>query len=210
MFTEDDIRQRAAVAVIGSEVKNELFGDSDAVGKKIKVKDRSLRVVGVLPPKGQVFIMNVDKMILAPVSTVQKYLLGISHYHAIMVEAKSEELVPVVEADIKRTIRDLHDTANPEFQQDMLLTVQSSLDKMKRLMLQLREGATPPGSAAGVELEPMVRRLQDMARQPRARTAGAAASRRWPRAATRNAWNACWATWCTTRWTPPPRAARCG
>jgi putative PEP-CTERM system histidine kinase len=54
--------------------------------------------------------------------------------------------------------------ANPEFQQDMLLTVQSSLDKMKRLMLQLREGATPPGTAAGVELEPMARRLQDMAR----------------------------------------------
>jgi C4-dicarboxylate-specific signal transduction histidine kinase len=46
----------------------------------------------------------------------------------------------------------------------MLLTVQSSLDKMKRLMLQLREGATPPGSAAGVELGPLVQRLQDMAR----------------------------------------------
>lgn len=53
--------------------------------------------------------------------------------------------------------------ANPEFQQDMLLTVQSSLDKMKRLMLQLREGATPPGTTAGVELEPLLRRLQAMA-----------------------------------------------
>lgn len=54
--------------------------------------------------------------------------------------------------------------ANPEFQQDMLLTVQNSLEKMRRLMLQLREGATPPGTAVGVELEPMMRRLQDMAR----------------------------------------------
>jgi putative PEP-CTERM system histidine kinase len=54
--------------------------------------------------------------------------------------------------------------ANPEFQQDMLLTVQSSLDKMKRLMLQLREGATPPGTAAGVELQPLLLRLQAMAR----------------------------------------------
>ena len=54
--------------------------------------------------------------------------------------------------------------ANPEFQEDMLLTVQSSLDKMKRLMLQLREGATPPGGAAGVALEPLLRRLQAMAR----------------------------------------------
>ena len=54
--------------------------------------------------------------------------------------------------------------ANPEFQQDMLLTVQSSLDKMRRLMLQLREGATPPGTVAGVALEPLLRRLQAMAR----------------------------------------------
>ena len=53
--------------------------------------------------------------------------------------------------------------ANPEFQQDMLLTVQSSLEKMRRLMLQLREGAKPPGSAVGVDLAAIVNRLQQMA-----------------------------------------------
>lgn len=51
----------------------------------------------------------------------------------------------------------LHD--NAEFQQDMLLTVESSLEKMKRLMLQLREGAVPPGGNRGVELTPIIRRL---------------------------------------------------
>ena len=56
----------------------------------------------------------------------------------------------------------LHD--NREFQQDMLLTVESSLEKMKRLMLQLREGAKPPGGSRGVELTPIVRRLVTMAR----------------------------------------------
>ena len=50
--------------------------------------------------------------------------------------------------------------ANPEFQQDMLLTVGSSLEKMKRLMLQLREGAKPPGGTHGVELTPIVTRLE--------------------------------------------------
>jgi putative PEP-CTERM system histidine kinase len=55
----------------------------------------------------------------------------------------------------------LHD--NREFQQDMLLTVESSLEKMKRLMLQLREGAAPPGGSRGVELQPIVRRLQSLA-----------------------------------------------
>ncbi len=130
MFTEDDIRQRASVTVLGSEVKKELFGDSDAVGKKIKIKDRSFRVVGVLPPKGQVFIMNVDKMVIAPVTTIQKYLLGISHYHAIMVEAKSEALVPIVEADIKRTIRDLHDITDPEKDDFRVETMQDAADRI--------------------------------------------------------------------------------
>ena len=55
----------------------------------------------------------------------------------------------------------LHD--NREFQQDMLLTVESSLDKMRRLMLQLREGATPPGGSRGVELALLIRRLEALA-----------------------------------------------
>ena len=50
--------------------------------------------------------------------------------------------------------------ANPEFQQDMLLTVGSSVEKMRRLMLQLREGAPPPGGARGVELVPIIRRIE--------------------------------------------------
>jgi putative PEP-CTERM system histidine kinase len=54
--------------------------------------------------------------------------------------------------------------ANPEFQQDMLLTVSSSLEKMKRLMLQLREGASPAGGVRGVELSPIVRRLGELAK----------------------------------------------
>lgn len=57
----------------------------------------------------------------------------------------------------------LHD--NPEFQQDMLMTVESSLEKMRRLMLQLREGEKPPGGLLGVELQPIVQRLADDAQR---------------------------------------------
>lgn len=52
---------------------------------------------------------------------------------------------------------------NPEFQQDMLLTVENSLDRMRQLMLQLREGATPPGTAVGVDLDAIVRRIAKVA-----------------------------------------------
>jgi putative PEP-CTERM system histidine kinase len=54
-------------------------------------------------------------------------------------------------------------SANPEFQQDMLATVENSLDRMRQLMLQLREGATPPGKAFGVNLDGIVNRIADSA-----------------------------------------------
>ena len=53
---------------------------------------------------------------------------------------------------------------NREFQEDMLLTVENSLEKMRRLMLQLREGTSPAGSAHGVNLQEITGRLQAMAR----------------------------------------------
>ena len=54
---------------------------------------------------------------------------------------------------------------NPEFQQDMLVTVESSLDKMRQMMLQLREGERPAGGASGVELPPLLQRIGESARQ---------------------------------------------
>ena len=50
--------------------------------------------------------------------------------------------------------------ANPEFQQDMLVTVESSLEKMRQMMAQLREGQKPAGSASGVDLPSLLQRLQ--------------------------------------------------
>lgn len=52
---------------------------------------------------------------------------------------------------------------NPEFQQDMLMTVENSLERMRQLMLQLREGAKPPGKAFGVNLSAIVKRVQAVA-----------------------------------------------
>ena len=53
--------------------------------------------------------------------------------------------------------------ANPEFQQDMLMTVENSLERMRQLMAQLREGTTPTGMAFGVDLLAVLRRLESVA-----------------------------------------------
>jgi putative PEP-CTERM system histidine kinase len=49
---------------------------------------------------------------------------------------------------------------NPAFQADMLMTVEHALERMRQLMLQLREGAAPAGAPVGVALGPIARQLQ--------------------------------------------------
>jgi putative PEP-CTERM system histidine kinase len=54
---------------------------------------------------------------------------------------------------------------NPEFQADMLETVASSLEKMRQMMLQLREGERPTGRTSGVDLSDIAQRIQTAAEQ---------------------------------------------
>src|SRR3989344_6002548 len=51
----------------------QLFGDSEAMGKRVRIKDRALRVIGVLPTKGQVSFFNFDEAVFAPYTTAQQF-----------------------------------------------------------------------------------------------------------------------------------------
>lgn len=114
-FNEEDIKSLAAVAVIGAKVKEDLFGADETLGEKVKIKDKYFKVVAVLPAKGQVSsFMDIDKFVIIPYTTAQKYLLGIDYYQEIHVMARDEKLVPSMVEDIKMTLRDLHNIDDPE------------------------------------------------------------------------------------------------
>jgi putative ABC transport system permease protein len=114
-FTEDDIKGHAAVAVIGQKVKEELFGTSEALGEKIKIKDKYFRVVAILPSKGQLSsFIDVDKFVVIPYTTAQKYILGIDYYQEVYIMATNEAAVPGMVEDIKLTLRDLHNIEDPK------------------------------------------------------------------------------------------------
>lgn len=114
VFSENDIRRRAKVAVIGHKVAKELFGNENPIGKTIKIKNKSFRVVGVYPSKGQVAFFNIDEFVLLPYSTAQKYLLGIDYYNEIIAKARSPETVVWAVQDIKRTLREMHGITDPK------------------------------------------------------------------------------------------------
>lgn len=112
-FTKEDVDGLASVVVIGNDIKKTLFGESDAIGQKVRIKNRSFRVIGVFKPKGQVGGFSLDDMAAVPYTTAQKYLMGIDYYQEIVVSATSEEDVPAAVEEIKATLRETHNIDDP-------------------------------------------------------------------------------------------------
>ena len=128
LFGEKEIRNKASVAIIGFDVKKELFSNENAIGKNIKLRGKNFKVVGVLSPRGQVSVFNIDKIVVVPYSTAQKYLLGIDHYHEIILKADSSENVEETVRDIKRTLRESHGITDPS-KDDFFIVTQEGMVK---------------------------------------------------------------------------------
>jgi len=122
VFDEDDIRRRAKVAVLGHQVKQELFGESDAIGQFVTLRGHKLRVVGILPPLGQLSLFNADEMMLIPHSTAQKTLLGVDFFHEVIIKATDDANVEQVAEDVRATLREMHGITDPEKDDFFVLT----------------------------------------------------------------------------------------
>ena len=113
-FSAEDVRSRTDAAVIGAKVRDELFGAGAAIGEKIKIKNRSFRVIGVLPEKGQVSFFNFDEAVIVPYTAAQSYVFGINYFHRIIARAESEAAIPDAVLDIETTLRVSHGITDPE------------------------------------------------------------------------------------------------
>ena len=74
--SEKDIKSARNVAIIGSEINKDLFNNNDSIGKRIRIKDQSFNIIGVMEPKGAVFGSNQDKNIYVPISTMVNKITG--------------------------------------------------------------------------------------------------------------------------------------
>jgi putative ABC transport system permease protein len=114
-FTARDLLLADKVCLLGSSVVNVLFPDSDPVGQVIRVKNLPFRVLGTLAPKGQgQFGQDQDDIILAPYTTLQKKLLGVTSLSQILVSATSSDDVEPTAVEITRVLRQRHRTNGPD------------------------------------------------------------------------------------------------
>lgn len=112
-LTSDDIQSQNAVTVLGSKVKDELFGNEDAIGKKVRIGNQSFRVIGVLAPQGQVSFFNFDEVAIVPYTTAQQYVFGIHYFHRFILTADTETDVAQTASDVIATLRNNHNITDP-------------------------------------------------------------------------------------------------
>ncbi len=125
-FSEGEVRGAQAVVVIGAKVKEELFGDNEALGERIKIKGKNFRVIGVLPRKGQISFFNFDDMAVLPYTTAQEAIFGIKYFHRFIIQADSEENVSRTVEDIEATLRSSHGITDPD-KDDFFVETQADL-----------------------------------------------------------------------------------
>jgi putative ABC transport system permease protein len=117
-FNEEEERNLSRVAVLGSTVKEELFGDSEALGKRIKIKKHSFEVIGIMKERGTVALQDYDDQIFIPIKTMQKIVEGVNHLGMIRAKVDHEENIDRAIDDMEMTLRDQHDISDQSGEDD--------------------------------------------------------------------------------------------
>ncbi len=113
-FTWQDVEAATKVALVGRTVVENLFGDADPVGQIFRIKNVPFTVLGVLSPKGQSpWGQDQDDIILIPISTAKKKVLGVSQANArsvgaILVQARGPAVMKEAEEQIAALLRQRH------------------------------------------------------------------------------------------------------
>ena len=111
-FTEQDVKSATKVCLLGQAVVDNLFGDTDPVGKIVRIKKIPFTVIGVLGSKGQSPTgQDQDDTVYVPVTTAQKKLFGTAvpgMVRIIMVKAKSSGDLATAESQIADLLRQRH------------------------------------------------------------------------------------------------------
>ncbi len=107
LFTDGELRAGAAVCIIGATIRKQLFGEQDPIGHKIRLEKLSCQVIGELKSKGQSsFGTDQDDLVLIPLRTVQRRIVGNNDISSISVSAKDGVSTEKVKEDIERLLRE--------------------------------------------------------------------------------------------------------
>src|SRR3989338_2776054 len=129
-FTDEEDKGLAQVVVLGSTVKEKIFGEKIALGEMVKIGKIKFRVIGVMQKRGSIAFFDMDNMVYLPVQTLQKKLMGINHVVSITSQVYDKNLFDETSAEINSLLRQRHDisTDNKDKDDFNVMTMAEALD----------------------------------------------------------------------------------
>ncbi|MCK5286051.1 MAG: ABC transporter permease [Candidatus Pacebacteria bacterium] len=113
-FTKAENNSLATVAILGSKIKEKLFGDNDPIGKTIKIHNVRFKIIGVVEERGALMSFDFDDFIYVPIKTMHKKVLGIDFLHNIIIQIEDTSLIEETLEETRIVLRNNHDISPPE------------------------------------------------------------------------------------------------
>lgn len=106
VFSETELAGGAPVCVLGATVVRELFGQQDPLGTTVRVGSLACQIIGTLETKGQAsFGMDQDDLVVMPLSTVQRRLVGSTDIGSFFLSSASANTTTRVKTDVELLLR---------------------------------------------------------------------------------------------------------
>lgn len=112
-YTSLENNSAAQVVILGSSLADDLFGETNPIGKLVRAGELNFEVIGVYEPRGNFGGMDMDQSLFIPLVTAQKKLLGIDYLLIIIAQLKNANLGEATVEDIRLTLRNNHNITDP-------------------------------------------------------------------------------------------------
>jgi len=116
MFTDQDVRSLAKVAIVGKTVTDQLFPSEDPLGKSIQIRNIPFKIVGILAAKGfNLMGQDQDDVVVIPYSSHMRRISRRINLSSILVQASSVETIDKVQQDITDLLTQRRKGREPDF-----------------------------------------------------------------------------------------------
>ena len=118
-FTQTDLDNAQPVAILGTKVRDQLFGKESPIGKEIRIQNQLYRIIGVMPPKGAIGNVDQDDRIFIPLSNMSSRIVGNNAISGvaisgIWVAAKDGNQLDATQFQVTNLLRLRHNIYPPE------------------------------------------------------------------------------------------------
>jgi putative ABC transport system permease protein len=151
-ISEDDVRKKSLVVVLGSDAAKELFGDADPIGENIRIfagvgsfgVTFSFSVVGVMESRGGSAIGNEDERVFVPLPSVQARVAlvrnpnGFTNINQINIKIADRGKTDETREQIAGILREQHGSPEDDFRiesQSELLSTATEVERSLQVLV---------------------------------------------------------------------------